>query len=128
MSSSKREKIRREKVTTHVGAELEVGSSGTDVGIVGVVKMSVKDLLGKGERAVETATSSTIKRRQNARETTLQLRRQSKWTLSAPQMRKTRGGNATDGKEGKGGQESGKSRVQLTGNGRRRGCPQCVGS
>lgn len=45
---------------THVRTKLEVGSSGTDVGIVRVVEMSVEDLLGEGERTVETATNGEI--------------------------------------------------------------------
>lgn len=39
----------------YVRAELKVGVSTADVGIVGVVEVTVKDLLRKGERAVEAA-------------------------------------------------------------------------
>jgi len=40
---------------THIRSKFEVGSSRSDIGIVRVVEMTVKNLLGKGERAVETA-------------------------------------------------------------------------
>jgi hypothetical protein len=42
-------------LVTHVGAELEVGSATADVGIVRVVQVTVQDLLGEGELAVEAA-------------------------------------------------------------------------
>lgn len=46
---------------THIRSEFGVGSSRTDIGIVRVVEMTVKNLLGKGERSVETANREVRK-------------------------------------------------------------------
>ncbi len=47
---------------THVRPELEVGSATTDVGVMRVVEMTIKNLFGEGQLAVQPAQETSVRR------------------------------------------------------------------